>query len=290
MSRAVLVLASDAIKAKAHHWIDRAPWNTRVTFQGPQRTIEQNAKMWAMLTDVSEQLEWFGQKYPPQDWKDYMMHALKRARWMPYEDGGMVPVGMSTSDLSREEASDLIEVIYAFGAAHDVKWSEPPSQPESYAETALPALSAPQDAPMEIVGPDIGEREYEEAYVEAEAGAQGARQDRAGNARNGGASADADGVGSGRPNDSPNGADISTPDDANVLDQRRAVEDGGPFDPLEWAAAYNRSLAEWFDAEALKADWDENFAKRKTLAATRPGTAAALKNEVMARIGELGAK
>ena len=60
-----------------------------------------------------------------------------------------------------------------------------------------------------------------------------------------------------------------------------------PFDPGEWAVAYNRSLAEWFDAEALKADWEENFAKRKTLAAMSPRTAAALKNEVMARIGEL---
>jgi hypothetical protein len=60
------------------------------------------------------------------------------------------------------------------------------------------------------------------------------------------------------------------------------------FDPLQWAADYNRALAEWFDAAALAADWAESFDKRKKLAAMSPGTAATLKNEVAARIAELG--
>jgi hypothetical protein len=44
---------------------------------------------------------------------------------MPAEDGGMVPIGFRTSELSKKEFADLIEVVYAFGARQGVEWSEP---------------------------------------------------------------------------------------------------------------------------------------------------------------------
>jgi hypothetical protein len=79
--------------------------------------------MWAMLDDISKQLEWHGVRMPPEDWKDFMVHALKRARWVPDENGGMVPVGMSTSRLRASEMSDLLALIEEFGARHGVRWS-----------------------------------------------------------------------------------------------------------------------------------------------------------------------
>lgn len=125
MGRALLILATASDKEKARAWINRAPWNTRVTFQGPRRTVPQNDLQWAALTDISQQVLWHGQHYSPEDWKDWFMHALKRGRWMPDEDGGMVPVGMSTSGLSKEEFSDLLEIIKEFCARHEVKLNEP---------------------------------------------------------------------------------------------------------------------------------------------------------------------
>jgi len=122
MSKALLVLSSDQIRQKAAHWIAKAPQETRVTFQGPRRSLPQNDKMWSMLTALSEQLLWHGQKWSPDDWKDYMMHSLKRARWMPDEAGGMVPVGMRTSDLSKEEMSDLIALMDEFAARNGVEF------------------------------------------------------------------------------------------------------------------------------------------------------------------------
>lgn len=122
---ALVVLAGQRERAKATDWIKRAPVNTRVMFKGPVRTLDQNSLMWKLLTHLSVQLVWHNQRYSPDDWKDYMMHALKRARWMPDEDGGMVPVGMRTSDLSKEDMSSLIELIYAFGARHEVNFGEP---------------------------------------------------------------------------------------------------------------------------------------------------------------------
>ena len=39
---------------------------------------------------------------------------------MPAEGGGMVPIGMRTSDLSKAEFGDLIVVIQEFAARNDV--------------------------------------------------------------------------------------------------------------------------------------------------------------------------
>jgi hypothetical protein len=124
LARAVLVLTNADARAKAVRWIGQAPEGTRVEFKSPRRTLEQNSKMWAMLTELSEQLMWHGRKYTPDDWKDYLMHALKHARWMPDEEGGMVPIGMRTSDLSKDEMGELIELMTAFGAEHGVLFSD----------------------------------------------------------------------------------------------------------------------------------------------------------------------
>ena len=124
MSRWTFVI-TDQVRAKLHAWIDRAPAGMIVQFLESKRTNEQNRKLWPMLTDISTQLVWHGVKYPPEDWKDYLMHQLRGGRWMPAEEGGMVPVGFRTSELTKAEFSDLIEVIYAFGARNGVEWSEP---------------------------------------------------------------------------------------------------------------------------------------------------------------------
>lgn len=123
MSRWTFII-TDQVRAKLHAWIDRAPAGMIVQFLESKRSSEQNRKLWPMLTDISTQLVWHGTKYPPEDWKDYLMHQLRGGRWMPAEEGGMVPIGFRTSELTKSEFSDLIEVIYAFGARNEVEWSD----------------------------------------------------------------------------------------------------------------------------------------------------------------------
>jgi hypothetical protein len=125
MGRAVLILSGPRPREQAIRWITKAPPWTRIEFKGPRRTLPQNDKMWAMLTELSEQLTWHGQRYTPDDWKDFLMHQLRKARWMPDEEGGFVPIGMRTSDLSVEEMGDLIEVMHAFGARQGVVFLDP---------------------------------------------------------------------------------------------------------------------------------------------------------------------
>lgn len=120
MARATVILTNKETRRRVCSWAMNAPVGCRVEFKEARRSTDQNAAMWAGLTDIARQLEWHGQKYSADDWKDYLMHALKRARWMPDEAGGMVPIGMRTSDLSKAEMSDLLELLHEFGARHGV--------------------------------------------------------------------------------------------------------------------------------------------------------------------------
>ena len=91
------------------------------------RTIEQNAKMWAMLGDIASQVNWYGQFLTKQEWKDVFSAGLKKQRAVPGIDGGFVILGTHTSKMSIKEMIDLITLMYAFGSEpeHLVKWSEP---------------------------------------------------------------------------------------------------------------------------------------------------------------------
>jgi hypothetical protein len=125
VSRATVILATKAERARAHAWIERAPMNTRLEFKAPKRSLPQNDAMWAALTDVARAVPWHGLKLTPDDWKLIFLDALKReARMAPNLDGtGFVNLGRSSSDLSREEMSDLLELIRAFGASHGVQFA-----------------------------------------------------------------------------------------------------------------------------------------------------------------------
>lgn len=122
MSRAVLVLAGRTERDTAHRWIDRAPVNSRVTFQGPKRSLAQNDLFWSYLTDVATQYRHQGQRLTPDDYRLLFLDALKReVRMVPALDGrGWVSLGRSSSDLSREEFNDLLTLIEAWAAQNGV--------------------------------------------------------------------------------------------------------------------------------------------------------------------------
>jgi len=127
MTRATLVLVSHEIRQRAAHWAAKLPEGTRIDFKAPKRSLPQNDRMWAMLTDVATQLTWHGVKLTADDWKLIFLDALKRElRIVPNLDGtGFVNLGRSSSDLSKEEMSELIDLIAVFGANHHVTFHEP---------------------------------------------------------------------------------------------------------------------------------------------------------------------
>ena|SRR5690606_33079940 len=126
MSRALVILNGPADRQKVANWAMKLPNGTRVEFKEAKRTSDQNARFWAMLTDVATQLTWHGQKLSTDDWKLIFLDALKRElRMVPNITGnGFVNLGRSSSDLTKAEFSDLIEIILAFGAEHGVQFQD----------------------------------------------------------------------------------------------------------------------------------------------------------------------
>lgn len=114
-------------RALAAERLAKAPDGWVMELRDRTRSSEQNSKLWPMLTDVSVQVEWHGVRLSPEDWKLIFMDALNQEmRLVPNVAGtGFINLGRSSSRLSRQEFSDLIEVIYAFGAERGVEWSEP---------------------------------------------------------------------------------------------------------------------------------------------------------------------
>lgn len=127
MSRAVVILTDDAARAKVASWAAKAPAFSRVEFKRPKRTLPQNDRLWATLTDIAEQVTHHGMKLSPADWKLLFLDALKReVRAAPSLDGtGFVNLGRSSSDLSKDEMSDLLEIINAWCAANNISPRNP---------------------------------------------------------------------------------------------------------------------------------------------------------------------
>jgi hypothetical protein len=127
MGRALVTIDTNADRLKATNWIQKAPWGTRVEFKASKRSLPQNDKMWSMLTEIAEQREYHGIRLKPEDWKLLFLDALKReVRMVPNLDGnGFTSLGRSSSDLSKAEMIDLIEVIYEWGSRNGVVFKEP---------------------------------------------------------------------------------------------------------------------------------------------------------------------
>jgi hypothetical protein len=89
------------------------------------RTLEANAAMWAMLTDISKQVVWHGRKLDAESWKHIFSSSLRKQDVVPNLDGtGFVVMGVSTSSMTKAEMSELLELIAAFGTQHSVRFSE----------------------------------------------------------------------------------------------------------------------------------------------------------------------
>ena len=89
------------------------------------RSNEQNRRLWAMLTDISQQVDWYGQKLTPEEWKHVFSAALAKQKVVPGLDGGFVVLGQSTSKMTKAEMSDMQTLMEAFGAEREVVWGEP---------------------------------------------------------------------------------------------------------------------------------------------------------------------
>ena len=98
--------------------------------QSAKRSLPQNDTMWMLLGDVAAQVEWYGKKRSPLDWKDIFTASLRTdIEAVPTSDGKrLVVLGMHTSTFDKAEMSMLIDLIRAFGAEHGVVFRDTPQE------------------------------------------------------------------------------------------------------------------------------------------------------------------
>ena len=124
MAGQTIILRGDSQRDFARHLIGIAPQDAVVNIRAATRSTDQNAKMWAMLSDVSRAKPQ-GRCHTPEVWKCLFMHACGHAvQFQVGLDGQPFPVGFRSSALSKAQMSDLIEFIHAWGAQNGVAWSD----------------------------------------------------------------------------------------------------------------------------------------------------------------------
>ncbi len=124
MGRAVVILNTPDARQTVVDWARKSPMGTRVEFKAPKRSVPQNDLMWAALTDVASQKTHYGNKYTPDEWKVIFLHAIGReVKFIPALEGAaFIPWGQSSSDLSVQEMTAMIDFIHAWGAQNGVKF------------------------------------------------------------------------------------------------------------------------------------------------------------------------
>ena len=69
-----------------------------------------------------------------EDWKDVLTANWKREQRIAQGiDGGIVMLGQRTSKMTMAQMSELIELMYAFGAERGVIWSHQQAQDRAHA-------------------------------------------------------------------------------------------------------------------------------------------------------------
>lgn len=121
----IRLISPTARELAASYIMEAAPTGCEVRFiQGDRRTHAQNHALWAKLDDIAAQVVWYGKKLTAEDWKDVFTASLCKARVVPTIDGdGFVPLGMSTSRMTKEEMGNLLALMDAFAAERSVIFS-----------------------------------------------------------------------------------------------------------------------------------------------------------------------
>jgi len=91
-----------------------------------RRSLEQNSQMWALLQEISTQVEHCGRHFSPDQWKVLLMHALgNEVQFLPALDNKtFVPYGGRSSHMTVGQMSELIEFIRSWGVQRGVQFSD----------------------------------------------------------------------------------------------------------------------------------------------------------------------
>lgn len=130
MNKQYFILANQLVRDRAISAVREARDGMVVEVKEPTRTLEENAKLHAMLTELSRELYWYGKKLNVEIWKRLCVAAWLREKGekpllIPsLDNAGVDIIYEKTSQMSVKQVSELIEWVYAFGAENGVEFNE----------------------------------------------------------------------------------------------------------------------------------------------------------------------
>ncbi|KIP33646.1 recombination protein NinB, partial [Haemophilus influenzae] len=100
-----------------------------VKIQPITRSLEQNSKLHALLSDISKQCEFNGKKRDIDTWKMIMVSAHKIATGGQAEmviglEGEVINLRESTAQMSVKRLASLIEYITSWGVQNGVRFND----------------------------------------------------------------------------------------------------------------------------------------------------------------------
>ena len=131
--RHTICLDTDIARAKAKRWIDSAPAGWFMTLEEETRSLAQNNKIHAMITDLAKAFNWIyaGERRTLLCWKRVMVNQFYEtikvdSEIVPSWDGKrVVIVNDTTSDMGKKRMAAFVEYLYSLGAELKIVWSEP---------------------------------------------------------------------------------------------------------------------------------------------------------------------
>ena len=126
-------LRSNQVRLNCIEFIKELPTDDKnplvVKIQPMTRSLEQNSKLHALLSDISKQCEFNGKKRDIDTWKMIMVSAHTVATGGQVEiatglEGEDINLRESTAQMSIKRSASLIEYITAWGVENGVKFND----------------------------------------------------------------------------------------------------------------------------------------------------------------------
>lgn len=129
----ILKLTGEAAKKAACREILAAPVGHIVRITPETRSLDQNAKLHAMLTDISKQAKYLGAKRDLEFWKGLFVSGWQiatgeRPEIVPGLEGEFINIRESTTTLGVKRMASLIEYVTAWAVSNGVRLTEPEAE------------------------------------------------------------------------------------------------------------------------------------------------------------------
>lgn len=118
------ILNTPYSRERAKRLVDAAPVGFVAIVEEPKRTLDQNARLWAMLSDVAVSKP-LGRRHTPEEWKCIFMAACGwEVLFLEGLDGRPFPQGFRSSQMTKSQMTTLQDFIQAWGDENGVRWSQ----------------------------------------------------------------------------------------------------------------------------------------------------------------------